>query len=1032
MTVHPARRKLARPPGAAHRIGWVVAAVLRFVGRVVRGVLASVVLLALAVGLPWALVHFVGWPLPDHLPSTDELTTVLLQPMSTGFLLDALACLAWLLWFFFTLDVLACLVEVARGARWPELRQQSGPLRRLVAVLIGAVLIAVLGRTATAAPAATTGGLTAEGRGPIVATAPAWHTSASAAGSTPASSVVGGGGQMRAAPAVATGEDTPPGTERAKPPENGVYDSLWRIAERCLSDGDRWPEIWALNAGSAQPGGRALTSPHLIHPGDLLRLPEGNRAHTGRHAEPPTPPAPPPPVPPASASPVPPSITEDHIPASSTPAPPPATGHPDSVGERADRPGGVSWGGELFVSLGLAAAVSAALVLLRRRRNARYRPGSGKRGDDLPVAPVVYQLRLAHLQAQHHDDDLALNIEAEEPDRTARAESAPVDDGDGGEPALASRRSGSRSVQVLPPGQRRVLGNRKPAAAPDSRTIVVPEIALGSTDGDVATLAGGQMLALDLARAHGLGLVGPGGYAAARALALTLLTGDTAATVLLPAGDLVRLLGVPVRAETLPHSVQVVDDLTAALDLLEPAAIPAGTPEAASPAPWLLITSPPAGGDERARLQGLLDNGGQAGITAVLLGQWQPGVTAYITGAGIISATDPGLGEPLRGTRAFTLPDTATRDLLALLRDAGAVPRQRQPGTHRASEPPSTPAPVPQATDAEQPAAGADRGDRLEITSGPVPADTQAAPSPSPAGEAERVTVPPAAPPTTSADRHEPSTESAPIVFSVFGAPALYWRPDPVQPGQLREITDRFSPRLLELLVFLAVHPGGVSRDALVDALWREHAPQRPAGVLRTILSRIRSALGDITADAVSELVLVEHGQYRLDPALVDIDYRGFADAVTRRRATTTDTDRIAAYEAIVGRYGGPLANGLDGDWLLAAREATRRDALDAVAALARARVHTDPEYTLDLLETARAFDPHNELLYRDIMRLQHTLGRHEAISRTLSLLETRLAEADSTPTPETTELARRLRARHTGISTTGSTGAASDDRPHT
>jgi hypothetical protein len=37
-----------------------------------------------------------------------------------------------------------------------------------------------------------------------------------------------------------------------------------------------------------------------------------------------------------------------------------------------------------------------------------------------------------------------------------------------------------------------------------------------------------------------------------------------------------------------------------------------------------------------------------------------------------------------------------------------------------------------------------------------------------------------------------------------------------------------------------------------------------------------------------------------------------------------------------------------------------RRDALDAVAALARALVDDDLEQTLDLLELARAFDPHN------------------------------------------------------------------------
>ena len=90
-----------------------------------------------------------------------------------------------------------------------------------------------------------------------------------------------------------------------------------------------------------------------------------------------------------------------------------------------------------------------------------------------------------------------------------------------------------------------------------------------------------------------------------------------------------------------------------------------------------------------------------------------------------------------------------------------------------------------------------------------------------------------------------------------------------------------------------------------------------------------------------------------------------------------------------------------------------RRDALDAVAALARVLVDTDPEQTLDLLEIARAFDPYNDLLYRDILRLQDRLGLLDAIPRTLALLTTRLAELDETPTKQTIELAERLLRRH-------------------
>src|ERR1700738_3236529 len=96
-------------------------------------------------------------------------------------------------------------------------------------------------------------------------------------------------------------------------------------------------------------------------------------------------------------------------------------------------------------------------------------------------------------------------------------------------------------------------------------------------------------------------------------------------------------------------------------------------------------------------------------------------------------------------------------------------------------------------------------------------------------------------------------------------------------------------------------------------------------------------------------------------------------------------------------------------EWIQTAREAIRRDAIDAVAALARALVEDDPQQTLDLLEIARAFDPHNEALYRDIMRLQERLGQLDAIPRTLTLLTTRLAEIDDRPTEQAISLAARL-----------------------
>ncbi|WP_261576086.1 LysM peptidoglycan-binding domain-containing protein, partial [Frankia gtarii] len=222
--------------------------------RVARAAVALAALIALIGGLPWGLWHFIGWPLPHQVPSWAEISARLTGPMDDTLLLDILAVLLWPLWASFTVSVVLAVPDVVREARWPG---QSPPLpvggmRGLTTFLLGAVLLTVLQSRGPLTPA---GGPAAA---PAAATAPA---------------------APRLVPVAATSATDPtlpaaaPGTVVVQLPHNGVYDSLWRIAERCLGDGARWPQIWALNHGVVQTDGRALTQPGLIRPGWVLRLP---------------------------------------------------------------------------------------------------------------------------------------------------------------------------------------------------------------------------------------------------------------------------------------------------------------------------------------------------------------------------------------------------------------------------------------------------------------------------------------------------------------------------------------------------------------------------------------------------------------------------------------------------------------------------------------------------------------------------------------------------------------------------------------
>ncbi len=108
--------------------------------RLVGALAALAALAALLVGVPWGLVTFIGWPLPDHLPTGDEIEAALLNPLSVTMLLDLLACIAWPVWLAFVLDVARCVPDAVRGVRPPAI----GPVHALAGLLVAAAAFGLL------------------------------------------------------------------------------------------------------------------------------------------------------------------------------------------------------------------------------------------------------------------------------------------------------------------------------------------------------------------------------------------------------------------------------------------------------------------------------------------------------------------------------------------------------------------------------------------------------------------------------------------------------------------------------------------------------------------------------------------------------------------------------------------------------------------------------------------------------------------------------------------------------------------------
>lgn len=331
----------------------------------VRGVRALGSLLTVAVwlvGIPIALIAFVGWPLPDTLPGGDEVLSAVGRTdlLTPDIVVRGAAVLAWLIWGSSVLYIAYTIFAVAARTR---LRLPRVPIPRLakgmLAGLVPAVAVAVPAQVAAAAPPAATA---------TTDPAPERSKAVDAPSPTPRESATG----------------RRPGATVEHRVRKG--DTLWDIADEELGDPLRWKkDIFERNKGRAQPDGRALRDPDIILPGWRLELPADAAAGTV--------PAPPPPRPvpddgvsahpedPGPDSPS--SETPTHRPTATpqpTPSQPVHATQADQDGVTLSDGSWLPWS----VATGLTAA--AALMWLHRRR--RYACRS-EDDDPLTLPPAA-------------------------------------------------------------------------------------------------------------------------------------------------------------------------------------------------------------------------------------------------------------------------------------------------------------------------------------------------------------------------------------------------------------------------------------------------------------------------------------------------------------------------------------------------------------------------------------------------------------------------------------------------------------------
>ena len=239
-------------------------------GDVLAGVGAIILLVALTVGVPIALITVVGLPLPHTAPKLSALTSQL----DITAILRILSVIVWLAWIQLVWCVLveikaAASAKQGHAAASPKV-PLAGATQSLAHRLVTAALL-LFTAAAALTPAVISHGPPRPAHSVSAQVTPAQLTPAQV---TPAIGVTPAG--LTAAQAPHSHHHAPNSDKMytVNPPVGRFHESLWEIAHNHLGDGRRYREIFELNSGRVQPDGSKLTIASLIRPGWQLLMPK--------------------------------------------------------------------------------------------------------------------------------------------------------------------------------------------------------------------------------------------------------------------------------------------------------------------------------------------------------------------------------------------------------------------------------------------------------------------------------------------------------------------------------------------------------------------------------------------------------------------------------------------------------------------------------------------------------------------------------------------------------------------------------------
>jgi DNA-binding SARP family transcriptional activator len=758
-----------------------------------------------------------------------------------------------------------------------------------------------------------------------------------------------------------------------QPPVHDHHDNLWDIAQRALGDGRRWPEIVKLNRGLPQPDGHTLQQPGLVRPGWVLAVPTDlASAHTG---------------PPDSGlngdlgsgldgtAPTGPCAAGGHPEMgpsvfSSGPAHTVDDGHgnflPIALAAGAAGAGGLVLAAAKPGRGPLNTAGGGAIDQLGAPEDGPHRQQRPRRSVNPQPMWVNSDTHRTHPRPGHNAGQDPDGPDRHGPDSYAPHDLhnvAPPDRDDAGEgegdlgpglgypadhagrggvqheapPAWTPERDPAPQPAHYPgyahprsPGHAPPDGHTGPhwhqPAGPAARPRTRPDPAPPAVGQVMVSIGvrGSKIRTLDLARQHGLGLVGAGAEPAARALLAIVVDpgtahhktgapapgtsasarvgdGSAAAMVWVTHDCADRLLGPSHSRAAVPSCVRIrttLDEVLGEVEALLWSRSRVAAEQATVPQPPLVIFADPTPA-QLPRLRTVLATGAPVGVAAILLGDSPGGTTCELAIDATITharATGGADAHELLTTRMWTLTHGELLDRLTALADTANPPgpgallddathfgpadvdhneadhEDHDHGDPEDSEADDTEADDTEADDTEvfeQPGLSRDShindGTELEPVGGD---EREREPGrglgdrPAPRHETDPGSIASPEPPSQKDQLGAAVPQRALLVVRCFGRPGVLARHE--AGAVLEEITAAMAPKQRLLLGCLATRPEGVTIDELMEAGWPENSLTAAKQNVHATLTRMRRWLSAATGAPIGQFAVLVHDRYHL------------------------------------------------------------------------------------------------------------------------------------------------------------------------